>query len=168
MNALKRIWTSFKGTVKGFDTSRQLALGVAIGMIIGLIPKDSLLPYAMLLIGILSRANLLSLGLSAVFFSWISPLLDPILHRLGHWALTYDPFQATWSWLYQVPLMPWTRFDNTVVMGALLGGLALSIPVHFISRLLFEKFGSLIAKALLNTRLANWLIGDPAPNPQKS
>ena len=168
MNALKSIWNSFKGTVKGFDTSRQLALGVAIGLMIGLIPKDSLLPYAIALVGILSRANLLSLGLSAVVFSWASPLIDPVLHRLGHWALTYDSLQSTWTWLYQIPVIPWTRFDNTVVMGALLAGLALCIPVHFISRMLFEKFGSLIAKALLNTRLATWLIGDPAPNPQKS
>jgi uncharacterized protein (TIGR03546 family) len=168
MNALNTIWSSFKGTIRGFDTSRQLALGVALGLLIGLLPKDSLLPYLIGLIAILSRANLLSLGVSGLCFSFLSPVLDPASHQLGHWLLTFSPLQSTWGWLYQLPVVPWTRFDNTVVTGSLLMGLMLCLPAYLLSFQFFERFGATLAKILMNSRLVTWLIGSPEPNPQKS
>ncbi len=172
MNSLKAIWTSFKGTVKGFDTSRQLAVGVACGLVIGLIPKDSLLPYAIALIAILSRGNLLSMGVSGLVFSGLSPALDSVSHRLGIWLLTLDPLQSTWSALYQLPVVPWTRLENSVVTGSLLLGLISCVPIYLISFQFFERFGTPLAQRLLRNRVAIWLIGrpaaNPAPNPQES
>jgi uncharacterized protein (TIGR03546 family) len=168
MNFLKEIWNSFKRTVKGFDTPRQLALGVTFGMLIGLVPKDSLFPYALGIIAMLSTGNLLCVAVSAVAFSWLSPMLDPVSHQMGAWVLTFDPFESTWAALYQMPFVPWTRFDNTVVTGSLLLGLMLTVPVYSISFRCFEKFGSPIFKAVSSSRAARWLIGNPAPNPQKS
>jgi len=168
MSVLKAIWNSFKGSVKGFDTSHQLALGVAFGLLIGLIPKDSLLPYVIALVALLSRANLLSLGASGLAFSWLSPKLDVVTHQIGRWVLTFDPLESAWTQLYQLPIVPWTRFENTVVTGSLLMGLILCLPVYLTSVQLFEKFGAPVAKMFMNTRLVSWLIGSPAPNPQKS
>ena len=168
MKPLTAIWNSFKSTVKGFDTSRQLALGVAFGLVIGLIPKDSLLPYAIALIAILSRGNLLSMGVSALVFSWLSPALDAASHQLGLWTLTVEGLESTWAWLYQLPIVPWTRLENTVVMGSLLLGLISCVPIYLVSFQFFEKFGSLIVKKLMANRVVNWLIGSPAPTPQES
>ena len=168
MNFLNEIWNSFKRTVKGFDTPRQLALGVTFGMLIGLVPKDSLFPYALGVIALLSTGNLFCLAISAYAYSWLSPFLDPVSHRIGAWTLTFDPFEATWSALYQLPIVPWTRFDNTVVTGSLLLGLLLTVPVYAISFQCFEKFGSPIFSYVSNSRVAKWLIGSPEPTLQKS
>lgn len=163
MNFLNEIWNSFRLTVRGFDTPRQLALGVVFGMLVGLIPKDSLLPYAIGILGILSTGNLLSLTISAIAFSYVSPLLDPTTHQIGSWVLTLEPLQATWAAIYQLPMVPWTRFDNTVVMGSLILGICLTMPIHWISFRIFEKFGSSIFKFVSRTRVARWLIGSPSP-----
>ena len=66
MDAIQQSWSSFKGTVRGFDTPHQLGLGLAFGIAVGLIPKDSLLPYAIGFIAILSTANLLCFGIGVI------------------------------------------------------------------------------------------------------
>ena len=168
MKLLKEIWNSFRSTLRGFDSPRQLALGITFGMLIGLVPKDSLVPYALGIIAMLSTSNLLCLALSAVAFSWISPILDPVSHQLGAWILTFGPFESSWSALYQLPIVPWTRFDNTVVTGSILLGLLLTIPTYTVSFRCVERFGSPVFKFLSNSRAARWLIGHSVPNPQKS
>ena len=160
MNYLSEAWRSFKGTVKGFDSPNQLALGVVFGMLIGLIPKDSLLPYFFVVLALLTNANLVSIICSAITFSLISPLLDRLSDPIGTWALTYEPFEATWAWLIQLPIVPWTRFDNTVVAGSMLLGIGLAIPVYTLSLLVFRKFGKKIASIVSQNSFVRWIVGE--------
>jgi uncharacterized protein (TIGR03546 family) len=137
-------------------------------MIIGLIPKDSLIPYALGVFALLTTANILCIGIATVAFSWFSPLLDPISNRIGHWVLTFDQFEPTWSALFQLPIVPWTRFENTVVMGSLCLGLLLAFPIYSISYYCFTKFGSAIYLYFCKTRVARWLFGSHISHLQES
>jgi uncharacterized protein (TIGR03546 family) len=168
MKFLKSAWNSFRSTVKGFDTPRQLALGIVLGMIIGLIPKDSLLPYAIGVFALLTSANILCIAVGAIIFTWISPMLDSVSHQIGVWVLTFEPLESTWSTLFQLPVVPWIRFENTVVMGSLCLGLLLAIPIYFISYYCFAQFGSAIYQYFSKTRVAGWLVGNTATHLQKS
>ena len=143
-------------------------MGIALGMMIGLIPKDSLIPYAIGLIALFTPANLLCVAISAVVFSWVGVLLDPVTHQFGTWILTLELLESTWSTLFQLPIVPWTRFENTVVMGSFCAGLILAIPVYALSKSCFEKFGSTVFKLFIQTRIARWIIGEPATHLQKS
>jgi uncharacterized protein (TIGR03546 family) len=161
VNEITNLWTKFRSSVKGVDTSRQLAAGVAIGMVIGLVPKDSLFTLGLLGILIFSRANLISAFCSAVCFSWIGPLLDPVTHEIGIRVLTFDPFETTWAWLIELPVVPWTRFDNSVVTGSLCVGILALIPVYRLSLLFFETFGAAVYRFLSNTAPVSWFIDQP-------
>ncbi|MFK7768996.1 MAG: TIGR03546 family protein [Mariniblastus sp.] len=169
MTFISEIWQAFRSTVKGFDSSHQLAIGIVFGMAIGLIPKDSLLPYAIALIALLTNANLLCILFSAFLFSQISPVLDPISHLLGTWILTTEPLKSFWISLYEFPVLPWTRIENTVVMGTFVLGLLLALPAHTFCFHFFEKFGSRISELVLNNRVSRWIVGSPqTPHLQKS
>lgn len=168
MNLLHDIWNAFTSSVKGFDSPSQLALGLTMGMIIGLIPKDSLLPYLVIVVALLTNANLLLLIVSGVTFSAISPSLDSMTHAIGLWTLTFDPFESFWVWCCQLPIVPWTRFENTVVMGSFALGLLAAIPVYTIGFQFFVRFGEPFFNLLFQNRLARWLIGSPAPSLQES
>ncbi len=168
MKFLNSAWSSFRSTVKGFDTPHQLALGITLGMVIGWVPKDSLIPYALGVLALLTTANLLCIAIAAIAFSWISPLLDPFSHQLGVWVLTFAPLESTWSKLIQLPVVPWTRFENTVVTGSLGLGLLMAIPIYSISYYCFAKFGSAIYFHFSRSRVARWLVGNNANNLQKS
>lgn len=55
-------------------------------------------------------------------------LLDPLLSRIGEFLLTEPSLAGLWSTFYNVPLLPWTRFNNSMVLGAFALGLCL-IPL---------------------------------------
>ena len=164
MNFLTELWQAFLASVKGFDTPKQLALGVSLGLIFGLLPKDSLLPYVIGTIALLTNANLLTLIASALFFSWVGPVADPFTHRIGGWLLSLDSLESLWTWLYQVPLMPWTRFENTVEMGSLMLGVLSSCPVYSLSKQFFQAYGKPLFSFIFRNRISRWLVGSPSTN----
>ena len=145
MDAIQQSWTSFKGTIRGFDTPHQLGLGMAFGVAVGLIPKDSLLPYAIGVVAILSTANLLCFGIGVILAHVISPALDHITHVIGSWFLTFSPLEPIWANIIELPLVPWTRFNNSVVMGTLVLGVLLAVPTYTMTRMVSRTAGHWIA-----------------------
>lgn len=162
IEGLINFWKMFRSTIRGVDTSKQLAMGVTLGMLAGLIPKDSLFAYGFGCLLLLTTANLLTGGISIFCFSWIGALLDPLTHRLGNYILTVDYFEPTLASLYQLPLMPWTRFENTVVTGNLILGLILAVPVYRLSFIVFERYGKLVSDRISNSRIGRWMFALPA------
>ena len=144
-------------------------MGVAFGMMIGLIPKDSLLPYLIALIALLTPSNLACLGISAFAFHTLGPKLDPVLEQIGTWFLTLDALSPYWQPISEYSIFSWLRIENTVVTGGLLLGLAAFLPIFLISKFAFTKFGARAHQFLAQTRLARWLVGsNQTPNLQKS
>ena len=159
VNRITSLWESFYHTIRGIDSPGQLATGISIGMVIGLLPKDSLLPYCIIVLLLVTRANLLCAACAALVFSWLSPFLDPVSHTVGVSVLTFAPLEPVWALLIQMPVMPWTRFDNSIVMGSLVIGLLAAYPLYRISRHFIEVYGNAIYERWRGTRLAVWLIG---------
>ena len=154
-----KVFKMFRSSFAGGDTPRQIGFGVAMGMLIGIIPKDSLFTYAFGILLLISTANLLSALVSGFVFTWIGFLLDPVSHSLGKAVLTHESWQATWVQIYELPVVPWTRFHNTVVSGSLLIGLALFIPVYLVTSHLFKSYGPRIIEKMGNYAAYRWLAG---------
>lgn len=131
---LSRPIRSLRETMKFGDTPQQLALGVALGLVIGLVPKGNFMCVGLCLIAVSTRVNLGATMLSAVVFSLASPLLDPLTHRIGLKLLTWELLQPVYAVLYSVPFVAWTAFNDTVVIGSLLLGLGASAPTYWIAK----------------------------------
>jgi len=140
-------------------TPRQLALGFALGMLIGLVPKGNLTALVLAVILLGTRVNLGTGMLSAALFSWVGMFVDPLTHRIGEAFLTIPSLQPTWAYLYDLPLAPWTGFNNTVVLGSLLFGLWLFYPAYRLSELAFERAQPWVAERLGKYRLVQLLRG---------
>ena len=141
------------------DSPRQLAVGVMLGMMIGLVPKGNLIAMGLLVLLFAVKANLAAGTIAAVVFSWIGFLVDPISHRIGHALLGAAWLQPIWAWLYDLPLVPWTGFNNTVVFGSLILGICLGYPVYRVSKWLFEVYQPWIVERLKAHKLS-WLARD--------
>ncbi len=114
---------------------RQIAVGFAYGAIIGLVPADSLLPYVLLTCGFIINFNLGALFLAAAVFKILSFAIDPIANHLGFFALTkIKALVPFWTSLYNMPMIPYTRFNNTIVMGSLIVGILLTVPLYFLAK----------------------------------
>jgi uncharacterized protein (TIGR03546 family) len=56
-------------------------------------------------------------------------------------VLTQIPvLKGLWTTLYNAPLAPFTRFNETVAMGGFLAALALFVPNYFVFRLLVTQY----------------------------
>jgi uncharacterized protein (TIGR03546 family) len=109
----------------------QISLGFALGMIPGLTPVSSPHNLLVLLALLFLRANLSAAVVSWVFFSVLAYGLDPLFNRLGLFLLTgIGSLQGFWTSLYNAPLVPYTRFNNSVVLGSLVFSLLAFYPVY--------------------------------------
>lgn len=122
------------------DTPRCLALGLASGVLLGLIPKGNLLAIGIASVVFAVRVNIPVATTAAFVISLAGTWLDPMTHRLGQAVLTQSMLTPIWQWLYQQPFTAWTSFNNTVVMGNLLLGSALFYPTYRLSLPWFARY----------------------------
>jgi len=140
-------------------TPRQLAAGFALGMMIGLIPKGNLIAISLMALFCALRINLAAGSASIALFAWVGLYLDPISHQVGRWLLTHPTLEPYWASLSTMKLMPWTAFNNTVVIGSTVIGLALLLPAYLISRPLFARFTPGLAAFVRKYHVATVLHG---------
>ena len=94
-------------------TPRQLALGLALGMLVGLVPKGNLLAMGLMVLLCSLRVNL-SIGLLAAFvFSWADLILDPLTHAIGSSLLKNNSLRPLWTQMYDTAVLPWTKNIDT-------------------------------------------------------
>jgi uncharacterized protein (TIGR03546 family) len=121
----------------------QIAWGFAMGSIIGLTPLLSLHNLILFILIAILHVNLISVLLSFTLFSLVGWLLDPIFHIIGFCILAEIPFlKPFWTNLYNSALTPFTRFNNTVMMGSFIGSLVLFFPNYSLFRWMINKYRS--------------------------
>ena len=134
---LIKLLSKFVKVLRSAESPNQIAWGFALGVILGLTPLWSLHNLVVIALIICLRVNISAAMLAFVIFSFFSWLLDPLFHAVGFGVLVQIPFlQPVWTVLYNLSVAPFTRFNNTVVMGSLLCSLVLMIPNYF----LFKAF----------------------------
>lgn len=143
----------------GQSAPRQLSMGLALGILVGLVPKGNLLAIALGMILAASRVNLGIAAAAIVCCSLASPLLDPLSHLVGSWLLRLPSLHSFWTWLYNQPVAPWTAFNNSVVLGSLILGITLLYPVDRISRPLFERYSETVGRWVRRFWLTRALMG---------
>jgi len=112
-----------------------IAGGFAMGFVIGLSPFWTLQNVLILAAAILTKVNLGAVFFAIFFFGFVAFLFDPVFHNLGFYVLAQiENLKALWTAIYNWPIAPFTRFNNTVVMGSLLIALALVVPLYFLTK----------------------------------
>lgn len=113
------------------QTPAQVAGGFALGSILGLSPMLTLQGAMVWLVILVLNVNLSAALVAVTAFSLVAFLLDPIFHWLGFQVLAnVDALQRLWTSLYNAPIAPLTRFNNTVVMGSFLSAIILFLPIY--------------------------------------
>lgn len=149
-------------------TPGQLALGFAMGVLIGLVPKGNLIAITLGIVLAASRANLGVAAATILGCSFLSGYLDPLSDEVGWWLLSHPSLTEMWTNLYNRPVMPWTDFNNSIVMGNLVIGLVLLYPLYRLSKPVFAKYTEKVAtyakrfwivRVLLGMELADRLGG---------
>jgi len=113
----------------------QIAAGFVLGMFLGMMPVTNLYSILIILLIFLLNVNISASLLGWMVFTLFSFVLDPLFHNAGYTILTQtDLLTGFWTKLYNLPLIPLFKFNNTVVLGSFVFSLIFAIPVFFLFR----------------------------------
>ncbi len=132
---LELIWVVIGGLAGLFlkeTKPHQIALAVAIGLMIGLVPKANLIVLMLVLALFLLRCNLGYGILVAALVSMIMPRIDAMVDQWGTRLLQRPDVADFIGSLFQYPLFAWMSLNNTVVLGSFIMGIVAFFPVYMI------------------------------------
>ena len=147
-----KLLQSLISTLNSEGTPRQIAAGFALGAALGLTPivnVHNLLVFA--------AALLLNVSFGAFLLGWtifvpLGFILDPLFHAIGLALLQAPALTGLWTALYNVPGVPLTNFDNSVVLGSFVSWVVLWLPIYFLSRWLVTRYRVHVYERLKKTR----------------
>lgn len=137
--------------LQGGTDPRHLAAGFALGAALGLVPKGNLIAASFFLLFFFLRVDKAMAFFTAAVFTPLAYVIDGPAHRLGLALLKAPALKGLWTALYDMPIVPLTRFNNTVVLGNLVVAAILFAPLY-----------------LLGLRLAGWYNGVVRPYIERS
>ena len=143
--ALLKLLNSEKG-------EKSIAVGFACGLILGFAPVFSLQTLLVIFVILLFRVQAGAAFASAFFFAFIAWVLDPVFDSVGSVILEMDVFSGIFTTLYNMPIIPFTKFNNSIVMGAGIVSIILSPFIYVISKKMIVKYRVTVVKRLEKTK----------------
>ena len=150
--------------LQGKGSPKQLGAGFAFGAMLGLIPSTSLLNLAVLICMYYFNVNVGMAVLAAILYKVIGIILSRWTDILGYFLLAGIPvLKPFWTLLYNLPIIPWTRFNNTVVMGSFVLSLVLFIPHYHVAKHIMHAYQRVVhpwvEKQLIRFKFIQWVRG---------
>ena len=149
IKAIAKLLLALNGNVK----KSQLAAGFAWGLLLGLVPAGNFFWVVLFLVSFFFRHNHASKLLSMAALKLLSPLTAPVVDALGWEILHIGALRPLFTTLYNMPFVPFTRFNNTLVAGGLAGGIALWLPVFGLCMILIPLYRNTVAPKIRNSKL---------------
>ena len=149
---LKQIYAFFK-LLNSETGTNQLASGLALGLLLGFAPFISLQTLLVLILVFFFRIQLGAAFLSAFFFKFVAYILDPLADKLGRSVLEATSLRELFVSLHNMPIIPMTRFNNSIVMGSMIISLILVIPAFYFFRWLVVKYRVHIVARIKDTKI---------------
>ena len=150
VNLLKQIVLILQSEI----SPKQVAAGAALGMIMGFTPVKCLHSYLIFVLILMLNVNIGAATLSAGIFALFGWVLDPIADKIGyHLLVSSTRLTPFWTQLYNMPVVPFTRFNNTIVLGSFVISIILFIPVYFLALNLIKHY-----RAHYKDKVAQWKI----------
>jgi uncharacterized protein (TIGR03546 family) len=149
---LKQIFNLLK-LLNSETGTNQIAAGVVCGMILGFAPGLSLQTLLVFACVFFFRIQIGAAFGTAIFFKMLAYPLDPVFHQVGTQVLEMEALHPTFVTLYNMPIIPLTRFNNSVTMGAGVLALLLAVPMFFLSKVLIRKYREQVVARFRNTKV---------------
>jgi uncharacterized protein (TIGR03546 family) len=162
---LLKLLQSLIKTLHSEGTPGQVAAGVALGAALGLTPLINV--HNLIVVALICVLNV-SLGgalLGWALFVPVGFLLDPVFDGLGRQLLLETPaLTPIWTAWFNAPVLPYTNFNNTIVLGSLVVWLALTIPVFFAARYGVTRYRSTVGERVRRSRFYQAVTASKAYN----
>ena len=164
MFSLLKLIQSLIKTRHSEGTPGQVAAGIALGSALGLTPLMNVHNLVVFSLIVLLNVSFGGGMLGWALFVPVGFLLDPAFHRIGESLLTAPSLRPLWTSWYNAPLVPYTNFNNPVVLGSLVSWLVLAVPIFFAARYGVARYRATIGERVRQSRLYKAVTASQAYN----
>lgn len=149
MLALLKLLQSLVRALHSDGTPGQVGAGIALGAALGLTPLVNVHNAAVVALVLVLNVSVPGAVLGMAVFAPVGFLLDPLFDRVGRRLLLETPALAPlWARWYDTPFVPFTNFNNSVVLGSFVCWAAAFVPL-----LLAARFGVARYRATVGERV---------------
>jgi uncharacterized protein (TIGR03546 family) len=152
MLGLIKLIQSIIKTLHSAGTPGQVAAGMALGSALGLTPLMNLHNLIVLSLLVLLNVSFGGGMLGWALFVPVGFLLDPLFHAVGLQLLQAESLRGFWTTLTNAPVIPWTNFNNTVVLGSVIFWLVMAIPIFFAARYGVARYRATVGERVRQSR----------------
>jgi uncharacterized protein (TIGR03546 family) len=152
MLSIIKLIQSLFATLHSEGTPGQVAAGIMLGAGIGLTPLLSahnlVLFAAIVLLNVSFGGGMLGMAL----FTPLGFLLDPLFDRIGLALLNAPGLRGLWTTWYNVPLLPYTNFNNSVTLGSFVFWLVTMLPIYLLAKRGISHYRATYGARVLNSK----------------
>ncbi|WP_020612087.1 TIGR03546 family protein [Sediminispirochaeta bajacaliforniensis] len=131
----------------------EIAAAIACGCALALIPGGNLLWVVLFILFFLLRLHVATMLVTAALLKPLAHLADPLLHKTGLFILSRSSLQPLFMKASTLPILPFTHFNDTVVMGSLIWSIILWLPLFLLGRLLVKGYRSRLAPKIAGSKM---------------
>jgi len=164
MLALLKLIQSIIKTLHSDGTPGQVAAGIAIGSVLGLTPLMNLHNLVVFSLVVVLNVSFGGAMLGWALFVPAGFLLDPVFHAVGVELLQAPSLRPRWTTWTNTPLIPFTNFNNTVVLGSFVGWMVLAVPIFFAARYGVARYRATVGERVRRSRLYKAVTASQAYN----
>jgi uncharacterized protein (TIGR03546 family) len=164
MLGLLKLIQSIIKTLHSAGTPGQVALGMSLGAALGLTPLMNV--HNLVIFSLLVLLNVSFGGgmLGWMLFVPVGFLLDPVFHAIGLALLEADALSPMWTAFTNTPILPFTNFNNTVVLGSFVAWVVLAVPIFFAARYGIAKYRATVGERVRQSRFYKAITASQAYN----
>lgn len=130
-----------------------IAHAFACGILLGFMPKGNLLWILLFVFIFFLRIQRATFSITVIVAALFAPLLDNAFDSVGYWMLAKESLIPVYIELLDIPFVRFTKFNNTIVMGSLIIGLACYIPAYAFGRGFVWLWRKYLADAIRRSRV---------------
>ncbi|HZO19778.1 MAG TPA: TIGR03546 family protein [Gemmatimonadaceae bacterium] len=165
MLTLLKLLQSLIKTLHSDGTPGQVAAGMALGAVLGLTPLMNVHNLVILSIILVLNVSFGGAMLGWALFLPMGFLLDPVFDDIGRRLLLETPaLSSTWTAAFNTPVIPYTNFNNTIVLGSFVAWLALSLPIFFAARYAVSRYRATVGERVRRSRFYQAVTASKAYN----
>ena len=132
--------TSFFRAINANAHPGDIAHAVALGLFLAILPKNNLTFTFLFFLCIFIRINKGAFFISFILFGFVTPFIDVLINNIGFWAVQLSFLRPIFIALENIPFVALFKLSNTMVLGGIIWGLILYIPVYILTRIIIAKY----------------------------
>lgn len=137
------------------NSPNQLCWGFVVGMFMGFTPTLTLHWFGYVVLLFILCINMGAAFLGFALFGILAFVLDPLFSSIGLFVLTeVEALVGLWTWAYHMPILPYTRFNNSIVMGSFIVAFLMAAPLFYFSRIGILRYRDTVVTRIKQSHFA--------------